>query len=75
MLGRVSKNRQTVAEAKTVLLKCPYCPASLEVWFGHGFTPEQKHEARKAAVDEHRRLCSGAPPEAQRVYTIHYPRA
>lgn len=72
---KVGENRQTVAEAKTVLLKCPHCPASLEVRFGYGFTNQQRTEARKAAVEEHRKLCPGAPPEAQRVYEIHYPRA
>jgi hypothetical protein len=38
-------------------------------------TPARRQQAISEAVEEHRRQCAKAPPEAQRVYRIDYPRA
>jgi hypothetical protein len=39
------------------------------------FTPERRQQAMHDAVEDHRRQCAKAPPEAKRVYRIDYPRA
>lgn len=72
---QISENRDTVAEAKEVRLLCPHCYGALYVTVPYGVTAERRQRLIAAAVNEHRGLCDKAPPEAQRVYRIDYPRA
>lgn len=60
--------------APEVRLLCPHCHGTLYVTLAWPYTNERRQRAIKEAVDEHRRLCAKAPPEAKRVYQIDYPR-
>ena len=59
--------------APEVKLLCPHCSGALYVKLAQPITPQRQQKAIKEAVDEHRRLCAKAPPEAKRVYEIHLP--
>lgn len=63
----------TVDQSQVRLL-CPHCTGALYVTLAWPYTSQRRQAAIKDAVDSHRKECSGAPPEAQRVYEIHYPR-
>ena len=71
---QISETRQTVAEAKQVRLLCPHCYGALYVTVPYGVTNVERQRLIGEAVNEHRGLCDKAPPEAQRVYRIDYPR-
>lgn len=70
----INEDRQTVAQAKQVRLLCPHCSGTLYVTLDYPFTPERRQQVMRSAIGEHRGLCAKAPPEAQRVYRIDYPR-
>ena len=70
----ISETRQTLAEAKQIRLLCPHCSKPVYASFEYPFTAERRQRVIKEAIDEHRKLCPKAPPEAQRVYRIDYPR-
>jgi hypothetical protein len=74
---KVSESRALVSEAKHVQIMCPHvtCAAVMDIQLEWPYTSEDKQRKISEAIEEHRRLCRGAPPEAQRVYTISYPRA
>lgn len=74
---RVITQVSTVAEAKEVRLLCPHCYDALYVtldWAPGGYATEVNRDKKRKAIEEHRKLCSAAPPEAGRVYEIAYPR-
>ena len=71
----IREDRETVAQAKELRLLCPHCSGTVYVTLEYPFTTIRRQEAIRAAIDEHRKLCAKAPPEAQRVYRIDYPRA
>lgn len=71
----IREERTPVAEAKEVRLQCPYCSGAVYVTLSYPFTAARRQKAISEAIDEHRRLCEKAPPEASRVYRIDYPRA
>lgn len=71
----IREDRESLAQAKEIRLLCPHCSQAVYAKFEYPFTAERRQRAIKAAIDEHRRLCEKAPPEAQRVYRIDYPRA
>jgi hypothetical protein len=62
-------------EAKEVRLMCPHCSGVVYVPLPLNVTSEQRQAKISEAISEHRRLCSEAPPEEGRVYSITYPRA
>jgi hypothetical protein len=60
--------------APEVKLLCPHCNGALYVTLAAPYTPQRRQKAIHEAVETHRRECAKAPPEAQRVYQIEYPR-
>lgn len=72
--GAIREDRQTVAAANEVRLLCPHCHAAIYVPLGWSCSPVIRQQKISAAIEEHRVLCEAAPPEAQRVYRIDYPR-
>lgn len=64
----------TVAEAKEVRLLCPHCYGAIYVTQDWPYTSQVNYDKKREAIAEHRKLCSAAPPEAGRVYSIDYPR-
>jgi hypothetical protein len=65
---------QSPVEAREVRLQCPHCLGLVYVPLPWNPTAEQRQRVISEAISEHRRLCSAAPPEAERVYQITYPR-
>ncbi len=74
---KVSESRRLVSDAKHVQIMCPHveCAAVMDIQLEWPYTSVDKQRKISAAIEEHRRLCRGAPPEAQRVYRIDYPRS
>ena len=72
---RISENREQPLEAKEAALKCPDCGKFAFITFPYKPTRLQRIQTMKEALDEHRKICSAAPPEAGRMYEIWYPRA
>ena len=66
---------QGPSEAKEARLMCPHCHGVIYVRFPWNVTAEQRRGTISEAISEHRRLCSQAPPEEGRVYSVSYPRA
>jgi len=60
--------------APEVRLLCPHCSGALYITLAQPITPARRQQAISEAVEDHRRQCEKAPPEAQRVYRIDYPR-
>lgn len=71
---RVSEPRQQAARSKEIRLLCPHCHSAVFVSLNWPYDGIERQRMISEAINEHRRLCSGAPPEAQRVYRIDYPR-
>jgi len=71
---RVSENREGPSTAKEVAMKCPDCHKLAIVVFPYKPTMEERHKVMKEALDEHRKICTAAPPEKERIYQIWYPR-
>lgn len=71
----IREDRQPLAQAKELRLQCPHCSGVVHIKLAYPFTAIRRQRAISQAIDEHRRLCDKAPPEASRVYTIEYPRA
>jgi hypothetical protein len=70
----IREDRVTPVKTKEVRLLCPHCAASVYATFSYPITTEKRTRAISAAINEHRKLCPKAPPEASRVYRIDYPR-
>lgn len=66
---------KTIARANEVRLLCPHCNTAIYVQLEWPFLKVERTRRISAAIDVHRRNCSGAPPEEGRVYRIDYPRA
>lgn len=62
-------------EAREARLMCPNCLQSVYVRLPYFVTAEQRQREIHEAISEHRVLCSAAPPEIERVYSITYPRS
>lgn len=62
---RASEDRVAPQDAKEKRLLCPHCQGAVYT------SPERISEA----IDEHRRICTGASVEVGRVYRIDYPRS
>ena len=71
---RVRETSEGPFTAREVRLQCPHCAGAVYVPLPWNVTMEQRTQLITAAITEHRVLCSGAPPEAQRIYKITYPR-
>ena len=71
---KISENRESPFEAKEAALRCPDCGKMAIVIFPYKPSAQQRIETFKAALDEHRKICTAAPPEKERVYEIWYPR-
>lgn len=71
---QVYQRFENPGDAKEIRLMCPHCNGTAVV-----SVPRDNWTARRKkisdVVDEHRRVCPAAPPDAHRVYTIEYPRA
>lgn len=73
--GSIREERHSMVEAQEVRLLCPHCSGALYVPLEWPYLRVERQRRINAAIEEHRRLCEGAPPEAARVYRIDYPRA
>jgi hypothetical protein len=71
---RISENREGPSTAKEVAFKCPECQKLAIVVLPYQPTALERMHIIKAALDEHRKVCTAAPPEVERVYDIWYPR-
>lgn len=72
---RVVTQVKEIAQANETRFLCPHCNNSFFVQLDWPYGPTPKNQERKReAIEEHRRNCSGAPPEAGRVFSIDYPR-
>jgi len=69
---RIAEHRDAPAVAKEIKIMCPHCSESMFVKRPPTWVERQK--LMSEAINEHRKLCAKAPPEAQRVYEITYPR-
>ena len=56
------------------MLQCPHCLGMAYVSLPWNVTAEQRIQRISKMIEEHRTICSAAPPEAARVYTMNYPR-
>jgi hypothetical protein len=56
-------------------LLCPHCSGAIYVQLEWPFLRVDRTRKLSEAIELHRKNCAGAPPEAQRVYRIDYPRA
>ena len=72
---RVITTVKSIEQANEVRLLCPHCNSSLFVPLDWPYLKVDRQRKISEAINEHRKLCSGAPPEAGRVYSIDYPRA
>ena len=72
---RVQERSEGPLQAKEVALQCPHCQGVVYARFTYQPTAEQRQQTIRAAIMEHRGLCSQAPPEEGRIYKISYPRA
>lgn len=61
-------------ESREVALQCDACGKRAYGQMPYRPTAEQRLAVIRAAMDEHRRVCSGAPPEAVRKFEIIYQR-
>jgi hypothetical protein len=71
---RVRETSDGPFKAKELRLQCPHCLGVVYVRLPWKPTAEQRTRVISAAITEHRVLCSAAPPEAERIYRITYPR-
>ncbi len=71
---RISETRYGPGEAKEAALRCDLCGKMAVVVFPYKPTKLQRLQTMKAALDEHRKICTAAPPEVERKYEIWYPR-
>lgn len=77
----ISEARESPFAAKQIRLQCPHCQGFAYAaipWDVTTETPagiEKRQQLIKAAIDEHRVVCTGADATEGRVYTIEYPRA
>jgi hypothetical protein len=71
---RINEDRESYQTAKEVAIKCPECHKMAIIVFPYKPTAQQRIEMMKAALDEHRKICTAAPPEIERKYEIWYPR-
>ena len=71
---RISETRESPLIAKTIRLICPHCNGTCFPDLPYKPTAEQRQQAIRNAIEEHRKICTAAPVEAERVYEITYPR-
>ena len=71
---RISEDREGPSTAKEVAFKCPECHKLAIAVLPYSPTQLQRMQIIKAALDEHRKICTAAPAEVERVYEIWYPR-
>lgn len=72
---RVSERRVGATAAKHATMQCSACKKNCFVTFPNGGSPEQRQAVMKAALDEHRRVCTVGRAEDRRTYGIEYGRA
>lgn len=65
---------KTMADSNEVRLLCPHCSSAIYVPLEWPYLKVDRQRRISNAINEHRVLCSAAPPEAGRVYEISYPR-
>lgn len=79
ILGRtptvLRESRQAPGAAREIQFTCGLCKKNAYAMLPYAPTSGQRQQIIKAALDEHRRVCTAAPPEVQRTYEIWYPRA
>lgn len=73
--GSISEARTPAALARQVRLQCPHCHGFAFANIPWDATGPKRQELIKAAIEEHRGLCTGADATEGRVYVIEYPRA
>jgi hypothetical protein len=61
-------------EAYECRATCLLCDQQITVRFPRGVTATRRREMISEALDPHRALCPGGPPEVQRRYRLEYPR-
>jgi hypothetical protein len=72
---RVSEHRIGAADAKHATMQCSACKKNCFVTFPFGGTVEARQAVMRAALDEHRRVCTAGRAEDRRTYEIQYGRA
>lgn len=71
----ITEARETPLLAKQIRLQCPHCVGLVYVDLPYGWTTAKRQQLVHDAIDEHRKVCTGADATAGRVYTVEYPRA
>lgn len=70
----VAERRHGASTAKHATFKCSACNKLCFATFPFGATSEQRHAVMKAALDEHRRVCTVGQAEDSRSFEISYGR-
>lgn len=71
----VRPTRILAVDQKQMALRCGDCGKHAYVTFLTGIDREQRQQAMRNAIQEHRRIgCTKGEANARRAYTIEYPR-
>jgi hypothetical protein len=71
----VSERRESPVDALHKTMKCSACGKLCFVTFPYYVTAQKRSETMKAALDEHRKVCTAGSAEDKRTYEILYRRA
>lgn len=71
---QIGEYRDNPMDAREIAMRCPDCRKLCYGTLPYRPTANQRLLIMRAAMDEHRRVCMKAPPEAGRTFELWYPR-